>query len=202
MAAEKRPEEWREEIALYALGSLTPEEAQRVTERVASGDEAAAAALRHSEQVVGAFGYAADGVRPPTGLRAKLFERIGAEQGSPAAVQPIAMALEGLAWKAEPNHPGVSFHWLRRDATNGTATVLVKIQPGAAFGTHLHRGGEDCLVLQGGFRDRRGEYRAGDFVYYEPGSIHHDLRALEGEDCILFVVAHGGAEMLPTETVH
>jgi hypothetical protein len=35
-------------------------------------------------------------------------------------------------------------------------------------------------------------------VYYEPGSIHYDFQALEGETCILFVVAHGGLELLPT----
>ena len=53
-------------------------------------------------------------------------------------------------------------------------------------------------MLQGGFRDRRGEYRAGDFIYYEPGSEHHDIQALEGDECVLLLVAHGGMELLPS----
>ena len=82
----------------------------------------------------------------------------------------------------------------------GSGAVYYKILPGYPTPAHRHRGAEDCLVLQGGFRDARGEYRAGDLVYYEPGSVHEDFRALEDEDCILFVVyQQGGIEVLPVE---
>jgi anti-sigma factor ChrR (cupin superfamily) len=105
--------------------------------------------------------------------------------------------LAALTW--EPSaYPGVDFHALRQDAATGTITAFVKIQPGSRYPLHRHRGGEDCLVLRGGFQDGRGEYHAGDFVYYEPGSLHHDFQALAGEECWLFVVAHGGLEILST----
>jgi anti-sigma factor ChrR (cupin superfamily) len=51
-------------------------------------------------------------------------------------------------------------------------------------------------VLQGGFRDERGEYAAGDFRRFEAGSIHEPV-ALDGAlPCVLFSVAHGGIEIL------
>lgn len=66
------------------------------------------------------------------------------------------------------------------------------ISPGATYPDHMHPGGEDCLVLQGGFRDGRGEYRVLDYVYYEPGAIQTDFQALEGDECILLLIAPGG----------
>jgi anti-sigma factor ChrR (cupin superfamily) len=118
--------------------------------------------------------------------------------GSQTAFVLPALDVASLEWEAS-DCPGVSFHWLRRDAETGTATAFIKVLPGYGYADHLHRGGEDCLVLQGSFRDRRGEYQAGDFVYYEPESVHHDLQALGNEACILFVVAHGGVKLLPSE---
>jgi anti-sigma factor ChrR (cupin superfamily) len=201
MAPEQLPEAQQEDIALHALGLLTPEEAQGVTERMASDATADIAALRSTEQTVGLLGYVAAAIRPPAELRAKLMARLGAATvpTTPTALQRIAVDFATLAWQTTPDYPGVGFHWLRQDTVSGTATALVKIQPGSTYAAHLHRGGEDCLVIQGGFRDRRGEYHAGDFVYYEPGSVHYDFQALEGEECILFVVAHGGLEVLPAE---
>ncbi len=102
--------------------------------------------------------------------------------------------LTSLDWQPDPEHPGTSFYTLRHDKATGTLVALVKMDPRCSFPDHGHRGGEDCLVLQGAFRDGRGEYHAGDFVYYEPGSEHHDLQSLD-EGCICMVVAHGGVEL-------
>jgi anti-sigma factor ChrR (cupin superfamily) len=193
-------EELREHIVLYAFHMLD--------------EDAAADFLRHVEactvcryelaevqSTVDVLGYSAATALPPPGLKARLLARLAerATAGTPPVLKRTAHDFAALDW--EPSaFPGVSFHWLRQDATTGTGTALVKIQPGCSYGAHRHRGGEDCLVLQGGFRDRLGEYYAGDFVYYAVGSVHHDLQALEGEDCILFVVAHGGLELLPAAT--
>jgi putative transcriptional regulator len=43
------------------------------------------------------------------------------------------------------------------------------------------------LVLQGGFRDARGEYHPGDFTY-RSGSERHSPRAFADEDCICLAV--------------
>ena len=200
MQQQGQTEEHSADLALYALGILASEEAQSVVQRLNANDTPSTAELRAVEQVTGLFGYMAPVASPPPALKAKLLERVRAEAATeartPSMRSPIDVA--SLSWESSA-YPGVSFHWLRQDETTGTCTAFIKIAPGCRYTAHRHLGGEECLVLQGGFRDRRGEHHAGSFVYYEPGSIHQDFQALEGEECLLFVVAHGGLEMLPVE---
>jgi anti-sigma factor ChrR (cupin superfamily) len=187
-----------EQIMLYALKGLDDEATKEFTAHM-DGCAICRQELHEMQATLGVLGYAAPAVVPPAGLKARLLAGV---QAVATAAPPLPLAspvpnLAALVW--EPSeYPGVSFHWLRQEAT-GTVAAFVKIQPGCHYAAHRHLGGEDCLVLQGGFRDRRGEYHAGDFVYYEPGSVHHDFQALAGEECLLFVVAHGGMELLAAE---
>jgi anti-sigma factor ChrR (cupin superfamily) len=99
-----------------------------------------------------------------------------------------------INWRAT-RHPGIFIHTLRRDAVTNDATVLIRMQPGCAYPTHRHNGIEEVFILQGGYRDDEGEYRAGDYKVNEAGSEHTPV-ALEGEeDCIMFAVAHRGIEL-------
>jgi anti-sigma factor ChrR (cupin superfamily) len=53
--------------------------------------------------------------------------------------------------------------------------VLYQIRAGAqpdAFLKHEHIGGEIYLVLKGRIADETGEYKAGDFVFLNPKSVH------------------------------
>ena len=63
-----------------------------------------------------------------------------------------------------------------------------------AYPPHTHHGGEDCVVLSGAIRDHSGVHKRGDYVFYGPNTEHLDLKALEGEECVIFVAAHGGVE--------
>ena len=54
---------------------------------------------------------------------------------------------------------------------------------------------DEVFVLQGGYRDQQGERRAGEYILNDAGSAHAPV-ALEGEDCIMLAVAHGGIELL------
>ena len=49
-------------------------------------------------------------------------------------------------------------------------------------------------MLQGGYRDEHGEYRAGEFVRYEDGSSHHPVALEDGPDCIFFAVSAEGID--------
>ncbi len=198
MEPQDLPDELSEEIALYALGLLPPEEAQRMREHFGSEEASGATEFHEAEQVVALLGHVAPPVSPPAGLKATLLDRIQTEMSPPAAAISPSSALDFTALDWTPSEwPGVSFHWLRKDEETGAGATFIKILPGHSAPAHRHLGAEECLVLQGGFGDSRGQYRAGDLVYYEPGSIHQDFRASEDEDCILFVVyQQSGIEVL------
>lgn len=97
-----------------------------------------------------------------------------------------ATEVEGVSWL--PVH-------LEGDAEDGDAVVLIRMEPGAGYPAHRHRGPEDVLILQGGYRDERGEHRAPRHLRYEAGSVHAPV-ALEGEACLLYAVAADGVELL------
>jgi anti-sigma factor ChrR (cupin superfamily) len=102
--------------------------------------------------------------------------------------------LSRIDWR-ETRHAGVALKVLRRDEATGDATVLIRMRPGSSYPAHRHAGLEEVFVLQGGYRDDKGEHRAGDYVLNEAGSAHHPA-ALEGEDCVMLAVAHSGIEIL------
>jgi anti-sigma factor ChrR (cupin superfamily) len=103
--------------------------------------------------------------------------------------------LSSIEWRAT-RHTGIFIHVLRHDEQTGDGSVLIRMQPGCGYPAHRHVGIEEVLILQGGYRDQKGEHRAGDYIINEAGSAHHPF-ALDGtEDCIMFAVAHGGIEIL------
>jgi putative transcriptional regulator len=99
-----------------------------------------------------------------------------------------------IEWR-ETRHEGVALRVLRRDEATGDATVLIRLKPGCSYPAHRHVGVEEVFILQGGYRDARGEHRAGDYVLNEADSAHRPV-ALDGEDCVMLAVAHGGIELL------
>ena len=102
-----------------------------------------------------------------------------------------------IEWR-ETRHKGVFLNILRRDEKTRDATVFIRMQPGCSYPAHRHIGVEEVLILQGGYRDSKGEHRAGDYIINEAGSAHHPV-ALEGEDCVMFAVAHRGIEVLESK---
>lgn len=104
-------------------------------------------------------------------------------------------SLASIEWH-ETKYQGIYLHALRRDKETGDATVLIRMEAGCGYPAHRHRGVEEVLILQGGYRDQNGEHRAGDYLINEAGSAHHPI-ALEGsEDCIMLAITHGGIELL------
>jgi putative transcriptional regulator len=91
-------------------------------------------------------------------------------------------------------HGGLSICYLHRDASGGGA-VFIRMEPGCGYPAHRHRGVEQLVVLQGGYRDERGEHREGDYVRYEDGSQHRPVALGEGA-CVLFATVERGIELL------
>jgi len=91
-------------------------------------------------------------------------------------------------------HDGVAVHRYCRDERSGRAVLLVRMEPGCGCPAHVHRGREETLVLQGGYRDESGEHRAGQVRVHEAGTGHAPVALAGGgaEPCVLLVVAHAG----------
>ncbi len=87
-------------------------------------------------------------------------------------------------WVASPM-PGVERRMLDRIGDEvARATSIVRYAAGSHFSEHHHPGGEEFLVLDGGFSDERGDYPAGTYVRNPIGS-HHAPFSREG--CTIFV---------------
>jgi anti-sigma factor ChrR (cupin superfamily) len=95
----------------------------------------------------------------------------------------------------QTRHEGVRIHFYASDEQSGRVVALIAMAPGCGYPRHRHRGGEEVLVLQGGYADERGEHLAGANVRYQDGSAHAP-KALPGETCVLLAVAHEGIELL------
>lgn len=95
-------------------------------------------------------------------------------------------------------YPGVQIHFYDSDRATGRAAVMIRMAPGCSYPRHRHSGPEELLVLQGGFRDDSGCWRAGEFARFEAGSVHRPEALDEGADCIFFAIAHEGIELFET----
>ncbi|MBL8751847.1 MAG: cupin domain-containing protein [Planctomycetes bacterium] len=107
------------------------------------------------------------------------------------------MDLAAIPWQTT-RYPGVSIWFYASDRTTGRALVLIRMDPGRGYPRHKHRGEEHLLVVQGGYRDERGEHRAGTFAVYEDGSEHAPVAIDEpgSEPCVLLALAHEGIKLL------
>jgi len=81
---------------------------------------------------------------------------------------------------------GAHMALLASDPASGARLAIGRMPGGLVFPRHEHLGFEHAVVLAGGYDDERGEFVAGDYAVYEPGS-EHGPHTLDGDDCwILF----------------
>ena len=96
----------------------------------------------------------------------------------------VVLDTDAMAWLASPAS-GVWRKPLDRDGGEvARATSIVRYDPGAAFNSHSHDGGEEVFVLEGVFEDDEGRYPAGTYLRNPPGSSHAP-GSMDG--CKLFV---------------
>lgn len=107
------------------------------------------------------------------------------------------MDLAAIPWLST-RYPGVGLHFYASDRHSGRVVALIRMEPGHGYPRHRHRGVEEVLIVQGGYRDERGRHEAGQFVVYEDGSTHTPV-ALDGPTdppCVLLAIAHEGISLL------
>jgi putative transcriptional regulator len=102
-----------------------------------------------------------------------------------------------IPWRTT-RYPGVAIHFHASSEATGRVVALIRMAPGCGYPMHRHRGPEDVLVIEGGYRDARGEHRAGTFLRYEDGTAHAPvaLDLGDGRACVLLAVAHEGIRLL------
>ena len=97
---------------------------------------------------------------------------------------PVLVEAAALPWTPSPM-PGVDRKMLFRVGEEvARATSIVRYSPGGSFTHHVHRGGEEILVLNGVFQDEHGDYPAGSYIRNPPGTSHVPASA---PGCTIFV---------------
>ena len=77
---------------------------------------------------------------------------------------------DAIPWK-QTRYDGVRVHFYASDKATGRVVALIGMQPGRGYPAHRHKGPEEVLVVQGGYRDAMGEHLQGQFVRYEDGTV-------------------------------
>jgi putative transcriptional regulator len=168
-------------INAHALGALEGEDRERLDAHVAVCEDCARALARASEALTDLAGA----VVPRPSLRQRVLDLADAPS---APIDVTAYAWDEVV-------PGVRVHTVREDPSRGFRAVLVWATPGARYPRHRHQGDEEILVLSGRLRDQRASYGPGDICRSVTGSEHSE-EAEGPDDCICYVVYHGGHEML------
>ena len=89
-----------------------------------------------------------------------------------------------LPWMPSPV-PGVERRMLDRLGDEiARATTIVRFAPRSRFPAHVHKGGEEILVLDGVFQDESGDFPAGSYIRNPPESRHTPASA---PGCTIFV---------------
>jgi anti-sigma factor ChrR (cupin superfamily) len=96
----------------------------------------------------------------------------------------VAIHADRVAWTPSPIQ-GVDRRMLdRMGGEVARATSIVRYAPNSKFSPHVHRGGEEFIVLEGVFQDEHGDFPAGSYIRNPPGSSHTPGSA---PGCTIFV---------------
>ena len=98
--------------------------------------------------------------------------------------QRVIVHTDALDWVQSPM-PGVDRRALDRVGGEvARATSIVRYAAGSKFSAHIHKGGEELIVLQGVFQDEHGDFPVGSYIRNPPQSSH-----TPGSDlgCVIFV---------------
>lgn len=188
-------EQIREQLALYALGALSQQEARVVEFHLAENCEVCASELQQFESVVEALGFSVRPAMPPASVREKLISGLAKEtqaiSPSPgASLRNYTLREDEGEWTE--TSPGVFEKHLFSDEGRGTVTTLIRLMPGIKLPSHRHLGLEECLVIEGDFHVGDEEFGSGDYRCVMPGTIDETPFSINGT--LLLIISTGGHE--------
>ncbi len=84
----------------------------------------------------------------------------------------VVMHGDSIAWEDSPMKGVVRRRLDRVDTENERVTTIVRYAPESQFSPHVHKGGEEFIVLEGVFEDDYGDWPAGSYIRNPPQSKH------------------------------
>jgi anti-sigma factor ChrR (cupin superfamily) len=168
-------EELREQVALYALGSLPPEQAVAFADHLAEGCQTCAREMKMLTSVVDTLGYAAAPIPPRPALRTRLLahiqglhaERTGTDQDALPGTQmqphewTIVRATEGT-WEVA-GVEGVVTKRLSPAQAHQYAVRLVRMRGEVSYAVQRHADRQELYVLAGALTVADQVLQAGDY---------------------------------------
>lgn len=202
--------EWaREMTSLHALGVLSSEEARDFEAHLAEGCPICTSEMAAFLDVLGELGKASASIaQPPPELKARLLEKISASGEKSHEEVQVWKKWGGLSGEAarsldiiragnvgfEPTaSPGVFAKPLHVDPDRHYVTMLVRMEPGTSYPSHIHAGAEECYVLSGDLRVGEEILHSGDYQCAVAGSEHGIQSTREG--CLLLIISSQDDEL-------
>ena len=187
----------REELSLFVLGLLEGEEAARLYPPSRSRLRCFNQEFTANAEALGMWSSDLQLETPSPELKERLMSRIRSEaQANTRDELPpgfLVVRSGSAKWRPTP-WDGISYIKLFLDKETGAATSLVRVEPGARYPAHRHRGLEQSWVVEGSCRIGSISIRAGDYACAYAGTEHGVLVSDEG--CVLLVMSSERDEIL------
>lgn len=188
-------EQQQEQAALYALGLLGAEEQRQFADEVRANTELRDF-LHQLQGTLDAVALSVPAAPLPTGLKAKVLDKIGAKPAQAAATLPptqpntlagfrFLSAADPAGWKELPVR-GAFIKLLSLEPSRGYAVLAGKLDPGVRYPAHTNAGPEDFYILTGDLHVGDKVLGPGDFHHADAGSEHGENYSVEG--CTLLAV--------------
>lgn len=190
--------------ALYAAGALSHDERVTFEAHLAAGCAACTAEFAQMSPVVAALARALAPVTPDPGTRETLLRRVASRGETATGASPMrGPVLQESVHEAQRAAlvikraseasweriaiPGITLRTLFVDEENNHFTALVRMAPGTSYPRHIHRGPEECLVLEGDLRVGDTVLHAGDYQR-APAGTEHGVQSTE-HGCLLLITS-------------
>lgn len=167
--------------ALDAAGALDEDEQRDLHAKLAAASADERAAIARIYELAAQLGVERATEAPAPAVRERVMERVRASR-------LYSLHSHEGTWTPGPV-PGTRVKLLSLDRLRNSATLLMRVDPGARYPAHHHSGGEDCYVISGEIIVAGQRLRAGDFHRAEADSDHGVLASDTGAEVLLVVSA-------------
>jgi len=178
--------EHSDRVLLYALRTLTSEEARTAEAQISSCSECAAE-MEMLRPIVASFvSWPTDVLRPAVSLWERIAQRIAtdaAPEPPPSPAPPPEPDWQEVA-------PGIACKLLATDVGQNRVSMLVRLAARIDYPPHRHDGIEEVYMLDGELIVDDTTLRAGDYRRVEAGSVDRRVWSKGGCTCLLITSFH------------